>query len=243
MTTHCPHIILLGAPGAGKGTQAQRIRERLGVALISTGDMLRAAVKACTPLGLAAQSVMDGGGLISDAIIVGLVRERLSRVDCATGFLFDGFPRTVAQADALKAMGVRIDHVIELEVSDAEIVRRLGGRRIHPGSGRVYHLDFHPPQRAGCDDETGEPLIQRDDDREETVRARLEVYHSQTELLIAYYTQASKDGGRSRIATVPRFDRIKGDGSIDDISARIFAALARGDRNESRASLAVENPS
>ena len=218
-------LILLGAPGAGKGTQATFIKERLGIPQISTGDMLRAAVKAGTPLGVAAKKVMDSGGLVSDEIIIGLVQERLKEPDCKNGYLFDGFPRTIPQAEAMKASGVDLDFVLEIDVADDEIIQRMSGRRWHPGSGRTYHVKFNPPKVDGMDDATGESLIQRDDDKEETVKKRLEVYHSQTKQLIDYYSnwaaaEGAKAGGRA-----PQYRRIAGVGSVDEIRARAFAAL------------------
>jgi len=215
-------LILLGPPGAGKGTQAAFIRDRLHIPQISTGDMLRAAVKAGTALGIAAKQVMDAGQLVSDDIIIGLVRERLTAPDCATGYLFDGFPRTIAQADALRSAGVAIDVVLEIAVPDADIVQRMSGRRVHPASGRTYHVVNHPPQRAGFDDETGEPLVQRDDDREEIVRKRLEVYHTQTRPLVDYYSQWAATGA----AGAPRYRAISGVGSVDEIQDRVLEALA-----------------
>ncbi len=214
-------LILLGAPGAGKGTQAANICARYGIPQISTGDMLRAAVKAGTPLGLKAKAVMDSGALVSDDIIIGLVRDRLQQPDCAPGFLFDGFPRTLAQADALKAAGVAIDYVVDFEVPDEDIVDRLGGRRVHPASGRVYHLRYNRPKVDGKDDVTGDELVQRDDDREDTVRRRLAVYHEQTRPLVDYYAawQASGD------AAAPKLRRISGVGAVDAVSQRIFDAL------------------
>lgn len=214
-------LILLGPPGAGKGTQAAHICQRYAIAQISTGDMLRAAVKAGTPLGLAARQVMDAGQLVSDDIIVGLVRERLTQPDCAHGFLFDGFPRTIAQAEAMKTAGVRLDVVLEIDVPDAAIVERMSGRRVHPASGRSYHLRFNPPKVAGKDDLTGEDLIQRDDDREETVRKRLEVYHAQTRPLVEYYAGWAASGD----PLAPRCRKIDGLGSVDEITARALAAL------------------
>lgn len=211
-------LILLGAPGAGKGTQAQFITEKYGIPQISTGDMLRAAVKAQSELGMQAKQVMDAGGLVSDDIIIGLVKERIQRDDCASGFLFDGFPRTIPQAEAMVEAGVNIDHVVEIDVADEEIVKRLSGRRVHPGSGRIYHVQHNPPQREGLDDETGEPLVQRDDDQEDTVRNRLEIYHSQTSPLIAFYQGMSGDNA-------PAYHRVSGSGSVDDIRARVFAEL------------------
>ena len=214
-------LILLGPPGAGKGTQAAYICKRYGIPQISTGDMLRAAVKAGTPLGLAAKQVMDAGGLVSDDLIIGLVKERIAQPDCAPGFLFDGFPRTIPQADAMKAAGVRLDAVLEIDVPDSEIVERMSGRRAHLASGRTYHIKFNPPKVAGVDDVTGEPLIQRDDDREETVLKRLSVYHSQTRPLVNYYSTWAASGD----ASAPRYARISGLGSVDDITARALAAL------------------
>jgi adenylate kinase len=214
-------LILLGPPGAGKGTQAAFIRDRYGIPQISTGDMLRAAVKAGTPLGLAAKKVMDAGHLVSDDIIVGLVQERLQAPDCARGYLFDGFPRTIPQADAMQAAGVALDHVLEIDVPESEIVLRMSGRRVHPASGRSYHVKFNPPRAAGRDDVTGEPLILRDDDREETVRKRLEVYRRQTRPLVDYYTRWAASGD----ARAPRTHRISGIGSVEEIRARATAAL------------------
>lgn len=214
-------LILLGPPGAGKGTQASYIKEKFSIPQISTGDMLRAAVKAGTPLGLAAKKVMDAGGLVSDDIIIGLVQERLKDSDCQAGYLFDGFPRTIPQADAMKAAGVRIDYVVEIDVSDAEIVKRMSGRRVHPASGRTYHVDFNPPKNNDRDDVTDEPLIQREDDKEETVRKRLEVYHQQTEPLVDYYSDWSKNGESG----APRYIKITGIGTVEEIRDRIFSAL------------------
>ena len=212
-------LILLGAPGAGKGTQAQFICEKYGIPQISTGDMLRAAVKAETELGLAAKAVMDSGGLVSDDIIIGLVKERIKEDDCADGFLFDGFPRTIPQAEAMVEAGVKIDHVVEVAVADEEIVSRLSGRRVHPGSGRVYHVEHNPPRAEGVDDETGEPLVQRDDDTEETVRKRLQVYHDQTAPLIAFYRDLEGEDA-------PAYHSVEGVGSVDSIRERVFSALA-----------------
>ncbi|PLW83166.1 adenylate kinase [Kineobactrum sediminis] len=211
-------LILLGAPGAGKGTQAKFITERLDIPQISTGDMLRAAVKAQSELGLAAKEVMDSGGLVSDDIIIGLVKERIKQPDCENGFLFDGFPRTIPQAQAMIDVGVHIDHVIEIVVDDEEIVSRLSGRWVHPASGRVYHMKHNPPQNDCVDDETGEPLVQRDDDREETVRKRLQVYHQQTRPLVEFYRSMTG-------SDAPRSHRIEGVGSVDDIRRKVFAAL------------------
>ena len=214
-------VILLGAPGAGKGTQAQFIMEKFGIPQISTGDMLRAAVKAGTPLGLEAKKVMDAGGLVSDDIIIGLVKERIAEADCANGFLFDGFPRTIPQAQALVDAGIDIDYVVELDVADEEIIERLSGRRVHPGSGRVYHLKYNPPKQDGKDDVTGEDLVQREDDTEATVRKRLDVYQSQTHPLVDFYQDLAKKGGDKG----PAYICIPGVGSMDDIKQRIFDAL------------------
>jgi adenylate kinase len=208
----------LGAPGAGKGTQAQFITEKYGIPQISTGDMLRAAVKAKTELGLQAKKVMDAGGLVSDEIIIGLVKDRITQDDCANGFLFDGFPRTIPQAQSMVEADVRIDHVVEIAVDDEEIVARVSGRRVHPGSGRIYHVKYNPPQQAGVDDESGEALIQRDDDTEETVRKRLEIYYSQTSPLIDFYQNMSGDDA-------PTYHRIEGVGSVDAIRDAVFASL------------------
>jgi adenylate kinase len=215
-------IILLGGPGAGKGTQAGYITEKYGVPQISTGDMLRAAVKAGTPLGLEAKKVMDAGGLVSDDIILGLVKERVAQPDCEKGFLFDGFPRTVVQAEALKTESVPVDAVVEIDVEDDEIIRRMSGRRVHLASGRTYHVLFNPPKVEGKDDVTGEPLIQRDDDQEETVRKRLAVYHDQTEPLIDYYTKWAESGD----AAAPKYVKVAGVGKVEEIRDRIFAGLA-----------------
>ena len=215
-------LILLGAPGAGKGTQATFICQKYGIPQISTGDMLRAAVKAGTALGLQAKKVMDSGGLVSDALIINLVRERLALPDCAAGFLFDGFPRTLPQADAIKSAGVKLDYVLEIDVPFEAIVERMSGRRSHPGSGRSYHLRFNPPKTPGLDDITGEPLIQRADDLEDTVKKRLEVYSAQTLPLIDYYANWAKTGD----ADAPRYRAISGTGSVDEIKARAFEALA-----------------
>ena len=214
-------VILLGAPGAGKGTQAQFIKEEFSIPQISTGDMLRAAVKAGTPLGLEAKKVMDAGGLVSDDIILGLVKERISEDDCANGFLFDGFPRTIPQAQALVEQGVDIDFVVEIDVDDEEIIERLSGRRVHPSSGRVYHIKNNPPKEDDKDDETGEELVQRDDDKEETVRKRLEVYQSQTRPLVDFYQDLAKKDD----AKAPRYVRVAGVGSVDDIRNRVLEAL------------------
>lgn len=214
-------LILLGGPGCGKGTQAGFITRKYGIPQISTGDMLRAAVKAGTPLGIAAQKVMDSGQLVSDEIIIGLVSERIRAADCARGFLFDGFPRTIPQAEALRKAGVHVNHVIEIAVDDAAIIERMSGRRVHLASGRTYHLVHNPPKAAGKDDLTGEDLIQREDDREETVRKRLEIYHAQTQPLVEYYAKWAASGD----AAAPRHLRIDGHGSVDEVRDRIFAAL------------------
>ena len=214
-------LILLGAPGAGKGTQATFICQKYGIPQISTGDMLRAAVKAGTPLGLAAKQVMDSGGLVGDDIIIGLVQERLTQPDCANGFLFDGFPRTIPQAEAMKQAGVRLDYVLEIDVPFDAIVERMSGRRSHVASGRTYHLKFNPPKVAGVDDVTGEPLVQRDDDREETVMKRLQVYASQTRPLVDYYANWARDDP----ANAPRYRAISGIGTVEEITARALKAL------------------
>ena len=214
-------LILLGPPGAGKGTQAAFIKDRYGIPQISTGDMLRAAIKAGTPLGLAAKRLMDAGQLVADDVIIRLVTERLQQPDCAKGYLFDGFPRTVPQAEAMKSGSVRVDVVLELDVPDAEIVKRMSGRRVHPASGRSYHVLFNPPKVEGRDNATGEPLVQRDDDREDTVRRRLEVYRAQTRPLVEYYTRWAATGD----ARAPRYHRISGLGSVEEIRARTFTAL------------------
>lgn len=212
-------IILLGAPGAGKGTQAQFITERFGIPQISTGDMLRAARKAGSDLGKEADRYMSAGELVPDALIIALVKERISEADCANGFLFDGFPRTIPQAEAMEEAGVGIDHVIEIDVADEEIVKRMSGRRVHEGSGRVYHVEFNPPQQEGLDDVTGEPLVQRTDDEEETVRKRLEIYHEQTRPLVDFYQRLASS--KSSVAC----HKIPGVGSMEDIRAQIMAAL------------------
>jgi adenylate kinase len=214
-------LILLGPPGAGKGTQANFIREKFGIPQISTGDMLRAAVKAGTPLGVAAKKVMDAGQLVSDDIIVRLVEERLGHGDCTKGYLFDGFPRTIPQAEAMKQADVRIDHVLEIDVPDDEIITRMSGRRVHPASGRSYHVKFNPPRVEGRDDQTGEPLVQRDDDREETVRKRLDVYRAQTRPLVDYYGKWAASGDPK----APKYRRISGTGPVSQIRDRVFAAL------------------
>lgn len=214
-------IILLGGPGAGKGTQANYIKDKYSIPQISTGDMLRAAVKDGTPLGVEAKKVMDAGGLVSDDIILGLVKERIAQDDCANGFLFDGFPRTLAQAESLKVQGVDIDAVVEIDVDDEEIIKRMSGRRAHLASGRTYHVVFNPPKEEGKDDQTGEPLVQRDDDQEDTVRQRLKVYHDQTEPLIEYYSSWADGGGDA----APRYIRIPGVGKVEEIRDAIFSAL------------------
>jgi adenylate kinase len=214
-------VILLGAPGAGKGTQAQFIKEQFDIPQISTGDMLRAAVKAGTPLGLEAKKVMDAGGLVSDDIILGLVKERITEDDCANGFLFDGFPRTIPQAQSLVEQGVDIDFVVEIDVDDEEIIERLSGRRVHPASGRVYHTKYNPPKVEDKDDETGDELVQRDDDQEETVRKRLEVYQAQTRPLVDFYQDLARQGE----SNAPAYVRVAGVGSVEDIRDRVLSAL------------------
>jgi len=214
-------LILLGPPGAGKGTQATFIKEKFAIPQISTGDMLRAAVKAGTPLGLAAKKVMDSGALVSDDIIIGLVKERLTQPDCAHGYLFDGFPRTIPQADAMKDAGVDLDFVLEIDVPDEDIVLRMSGRRVHLASGRTYHLKFNPPKTAGKDDVTGEPLIQRVDDEEATVKTRLGGYHSQTKALVEYYSKWAATGD----PRAPKYRRISGVGAVEEIKTRALGAL------------------
>jgi adenylate kinase len=214
-------LILLGAPGAGKGTQANYIKEKFNIPQISTGDMLRAAAKAGTPLGLAAKKLMDDGNLVPDDIIINLVKERIKEADCANGFLFDGFPRTLPQAEAMKQVGVQIDYVVEIDVADSEIIQRMSGRRVHLASGRTYHIVFNPPKVAGKDDVTGEDLIQRQDDTEETVKKRLEVYHSQTQPLVEYYSNWAKTGD----ARAPKCINIPGVGGVETIRDKVFAAL------------------
>ncbi|OYY65015.1 MAG: adenylate kinase [Burkholderiales bacterium 28-67-8] len=214
-------LILLGAPGAGKGTQATFICQKFGIPQISTGDMLRAAVKAGTPLGVAAKKVMDSGGLVGDDIIIGLVKERLAQADCANGFLFDGFPRTIVQADAMKAAGVNLDLVLEIDVPDEAIIERMSGRRVHMASGRTYHVKYNPPKVEGIDDATGEALVQRDDDKEETVRKRLDVYQKQTRPLVSYYADWSASGD----PVAPRCSKISGTGTVEEITARALQAL------------------
>ncbi len=215
-------LILLGAPGAGKGTQANFIKEKYNIPQISTGDMLRAAIKAGTELGMAAKQVMDAGGLVSDDIMIGLVKDRLQAADCQNGYLFDGFPRTIAQADAMKANGITVDYVLEIAVPDEAIIERMSGRRSHPASGRVYHVKFNPPKVDNVDDLTGEALVQRDDDRAETVQKRLAVYHNQTEVLLGYYDQWAQSG----LPGAPKYRRIEGVGTVDQIREKAFAALA-----------------
>lgn len=215
-------LILLGAPGAGKGTQATFIREKYGIPQISTGDMLRAAVSAGTPLGLQAKQVMDAGGLVSDDLIINLVKERLKEPDCEAGYLFDGFPRTLGQAEALKNAGIAVDYVVEIDVPDNMIIARMSGRRVHPASGRTYHIEFYPPKLEGKDDITGEDLMIRDDDREETVKKRLAVYHEQTEILVGYYSKWAESGEPG----APRFRRLSGVGSIEEITANMLKAMS-----------------
>ena len=216
-------VILLGAPGAGKGTQAQFICEKFNIPQISTGDMLRAAVKAGSELGLKVKEIMETGGLVSDEIIIDLVKERITQDDCKEGFLFDGFPRTIPQAEAMLEAGVDIDYVLEIDVDDEEIVQRLSGRRVHPGSGRVYHLVYNPPKTEGVDDETGEALIQRDDDKEDTVRKRLSIYHDQTKPLVAFYRDLRETKGEA----APEYVHVAGVGSLADIKDKVIAALSR----------------
>jgi adenylate kinase len=213
----------LGAPGAGKGTQANFIKEKYNIPQISTGDMLRAAIKDGTELGMAAKKVMDAGGLVSDDIMIGLVKDRLQGPDCANGYLFDGFPRTIAQADAMKDAGIDVDYVLEIDVPDESIVERMSGRRSHPGSGRVYHIKFNPPKLDNVDDVSGEPLIQRDDDKAETVMKRLSVYHNQTKVLLGYYNQWAQSG----LPGAPKYRRISGVGPVEQIRDAAFAALAQ----------------
>jgi adenylate kinase len=215
------NLILLGPPGAGKGTQAKFLREKFDIPQISTGDMLRTAVKAGTPLGVAAKKVMDAGQLVSDDIIIGLVQERLKQRDCAKGYLFDGFPRTIPQAEALKAAGVPIDYVLEIDGPDDEIISRMSGRRVHPPSGRIYHVKFNPPKSEGRDDVTGEPLVLRDDDREETVKKRLEVYRAQTRPLVDYYSKWAASGDKR----APKYRKISGKGTVQDITRQALNAL------------------
>ncbi|ULX53240.1 adenylate kinase [Cupriavidus taiwanensis] len=218
-------LILLGAPGAGKGTQAKFICEKFGIPQISTGDMLRAAVKAGTPLGVEAKKVMDAGGLVSDDIIIGLVKDRLKQDDCNSGYLFDGFPRTIPQAEAMKDAGVAIDYVLEIDVPFDAIIERMSGRRVHVASGRTYHLKYNPPKAEGVDDETGEPLIQRDDDKEETVKKRLDVYSQQTRPLVDYYSAWAANGDATAKVAPPKYRKILGVGDVDEITARVFEAL------------------
>lgn len=214
-------LILLGPPGAGKGTQAAFITQHFGIPQISTGDMLRAAVKAGTPLGIEAKKIMDAGGLVSDDLIIGLVQDRLKQADCSNGYLFDGFPRTIPQADALKHANVALDFVVEIAVPEQDIIERMSGRRVHPASGRSYHVLFNPPKVAERDDQTGEPLVQRDDDKEETVRHRLTVYQNQTRPLVDYYSTWAKEQN-----TAPKYRKVEGVGSVEDIKNKIFQALA-----------------
>ena len=214
-------LILLGAPGAGKGTQAKFICEKFGIPQISTGDMLRAQVKAGTPLGMEAKKHMDSGGLVPDAVIIGMVKERLKEADCKNGYLFDGFPRTIPQAEAMKEAGVPLDFVLEIDVPDQDIIDRMAGRRVHLASGRTYHVTYNPPKVAGKDDVTGEDLIQRDDDKEETVRHRLDIYHSQTKPLVTFYTNWKNAGD----ANAPKVEKVAGVGSVDEITARVLGAL------------------
>ncbi|WP_150046733.1 adenylate kinase [Methylomonas rhizoryzae] len=210
-------IMLLGSPGSGKGTQAQFITEKFSIPQISTGDMLRAAVREGSPLGLEAKKVMDAGGLVSDDIILGLIKQRIAQADCKNGFLLDGFPRTIAQAEGLQKLGVELDYVVEISVDDQDIIQRMSGRRVHPGSGRSYHVAFNPPKQENVDDLTGEPLIQRDDDQEETVRKRLSVYHEQTKPLVNFYSAPGQNA---------KFASISGVGSVQEITERLFAALS-----------------
>lgn len=218
-------LILLGAPGAGKGTQAAFICKQFGIPQISTGDMLRAAVKAGTPLGQQADAVMKSGGLVSDDLIIALVKERIDQPDCAAGFLFDGFPRTIPQADAMKAAGVKLDYVLEIDVPFDAIIERMSGRRVHVASGRTYHVKYNPPKTEGVDDESGEPLIQRDDDKEDTVRKRLDVYENQTRPLVDYYSQWAANGNSAAKVAPPKYRKISGVGNVDEITARVFGAL------------------
>ena len=215
-------LILLGAPGAGKGTQANFIKEKYNIPQISTGDMLRAAIKEGTELGMAAKKVMDAGGLVSDDIIIGLVKDRLKQPDCAKGYLFDGFPRTIPQADAMKDAGINVDYVLEIAVPDEQIIERMDGRRCHPASGRVYHVKFNPPKVEGKDDVTGEDLVQREDDKAETVKKRLDVYHNQTEVLLGYYNDWAQSGQSGS----PKYRRIEGVGPVEEIRDRAFGALS-----------------
>ncbi|MBP0627570.1 MULTISPECIES: adenylate kinase [unclassified Cupriavidus] len=218
-------LILLGAPGAGKGTQAKFICEKFAIPQISTGDMLRAAVKAGTPLGVEAKKVMDAGGLVSDDIIIGLVKDRLKQDDCKNGYLFDGFPRTIPQAEAMKDAGVAIDYVLEIDVPFDAIIERMSGRRVHVASGRTYHVKYNPPKAEGVDDETGEALIQRDDDKEETVKKRLDVYSQQTRPLVDYYSDWAAKGDAAAKVAPPKYRKISGVGNVDEITAQVFEAL------------------
>lgn len=215
-------ILLLGLPGAGKGTQAQFLTEKYGIPQISTGDMLRAATKAGTPLGVKAKQYMDSGGLVPDEVVIGLVKQRVQEPDCANGFIFDGFPRTLPQAEALRAAGIDIDSVVEVDVPDEDILRRMSGRRVHPASGRTYHVEFNPPKVPGKDDATGEALVQRADDKEETVKKRIATYHSQTEPLVNYYVNWAASGD----PRAPRYVSVDGRGSVEHIRDKIFAAVA-----------------
>lgn len=214
-------LVLLGGPGAGKGTQAQHLMKSFNIPQISTGDMLRAAIAKGSELGLSAKKIMDAGQLVSDEIMIGLVKERLKQDDCHNGFLLDGFPRTIPQAEALKMAEIDLDHVIEIAVDDEEIVQRISGRRVHPASGRIYHVQYHPPKREGLDDESAEPLVQRDDDREEIIRKRLDIYHKQTEPLIGYY----KSWASQQKDAAPAFHKVSGEGSVDTIFQRILSAI------------------
>ncbi len=214
-------VILLGMPGAGKGTQAQHIVARYGIPQISTGDMLREEIRAGTPLGVEAKGYMDRGALVPDELVIALVKNRVARADCAKGYLFDGFPRTIAQAEAMRRQGIPIDFVIEIEVADSEILRRMSGRRVHPSSGRTYHIEFNPPKVEGKDDVSGEPLVQRPDDQENTVRKRIQTYHAQTKPLVAYYD----DWAKSAEPGAPRYVNVKGVGSIEEIRDKIFGEL------------------
>lgn len=215
-------VILLGPPGAGKGTQAQFICEKYAIPQISTGDMLRAAVKAGTELGLKAKDIMASGGLVSDDLIIALVKERIQEPDCANGFLFDGFPRTIPQAQAVVEAGIPVDHVVEIDVADEEIVSRLSGRRVHEPSGRIYHIEHNPPRKEGLDDVTGEPLVQRADDKEETVRHRLKVYHEQTQPLVNFYQELEKAQPQS----APKFSKVSGVGALEEVQKRLTEALS-----------------
>jgi len=218
-------VILLGPPGAGKGTQAQFIQEKFSIPQISTGDMLRAAVKAGTTLGLEAKKFMDSGQLVPDGVIIGLVKDRIKQSDCANGFLLDGFPRTIAQAEALQQAGVDIDYIVEVDVPDAEIIRRLSGRRVHPASGRTYHVAFNPPKAEGKDDITGDPLVQRDDDKEDTIRKRLQVYHAQTKPLVDFYSRLASGPTAGATGRAPQYRKVPGVGTVDEIRGKVLSAL------------------